>query len=179
MELKELTKKTMEIFGLDEIGNLSQALLDACRTNDTAKFQRFEKLVGDLSVDWLQKIFQYYEADRKEKMQDYTPISLARFMARLAGDSDTVIDMCAGSGALTIQKWNLDHQKKFILYEFDENVIPFLIFNMMLRNIGCVIYHADVLQGEIFNVYQINKGTDYGIFKEVNNEHSIDFKSTL
>lgn len=36
-------------------------------------------------------------------MQDYTPKSLAVFMGKLAGKSDIVTDMCAGSGALTIQ----------------------------------------------------------------------------
>lgn len=168
LELKELTDETMRIFDLKEIKNLGIALINTLYANDEGTLQKFEELVKDLSIDWLQKIYQYYEADRTEKMQDYTPTSLARLVGKLAGDSDTVIDMCAGSGALTIQKWNLNHNKKFILYEFDENVIPFLAFNMALRNIECVIYHADVLQNEIFNTYTIKKGNKYGVFEEVN-----------
>lgn len=175
MELKELTERTMQIFDIKTIKDLSSALFNVCKDNKADKFKEFEEIVEDLSVDWLQKIFQYYEADRKEKMQDYTPTSLARFIGKLSGDSDTIIDMCAGSGALTIQKWNLDHNKKFILYEFDEKVIPFLVFNMMLRNIECIIYHSDVLQQEVFHAYQIKKGDRYGIFKEVENGNSTYF----
>ncbi len=167
MELKELTEKTMQIFNLEKIEDLSLALYDTCKANDTDKFKQFEELVEDLNIDWLQKIYQYYEADRKEKKQDYTPVSLARFMSRLAGDSDTIVDMCAGSGALTIQAWSLEHNKQFVMYELDEKVIPFLTFNMMLRNIQCVIYHADVLQQNIFHAYKIGKGDRYGIFEEV------------
>ena len=149
----------------DEIGN---RLLEAVRKNDISAYECFVDLVGnDLSIDWLQKIFQYYQADRKEKMQDYTPKSLADFMGILAGENETVIDMCAGSGALTIQKWNRNHDLKFVLYEFDEKVMPFLLFNMAVRNISCTVYHADVLQMDIFKEYQITKGEKYGVLKEV------------
>lgn len=169
MELKELTEKvlrTLKVQNTNEIGN---KLLEAVRKNDILVYEYFVDLVeNDLSIDWLQKIFQYYQADRKEKMQDYTPKSLADFMGLLAGEeSETVIDMCAGSGALTIQKWNRNHDLKFVLYEFDEKVIPFLLFNMAVRNISCTVYHADVLQMDIFKKYQITKGEKYGVFKEV------------
>lgn len=169
MELKELTEKvlrTLKVQNTNEIGN---RLLEAVRKNDISVYECFVDLVeNDLSIDWLQKIFQYYQADRKEKMQDYTPKSLADFMGLLAGEeSETVIDMCAGSGALTIQKWNRNHDLKFVLYEFDEKVIPFLLFNMAVRNISCTVYHADVLQMDIFKEYQITKGEKYGVFKEV------------
>ena len=72
------------------------------------------------------------------------------------------LDMCCGSGALTIQKWNNNHNLKFILEEFDENVIPFLLFNMMLRNINCEIRHKDVLQNETFHLYKITKQDEFG-----------------
>ena len=101
-------------------------------------------------------------------------------MSLLVGDNvDTIIDMCAGSGALTIQKWNMNNNLKFELYELDTNVIPFLLFNMAVRNIECIVYNADILQQEIFHVYKIEKGDKYGIFKEVDNEHSFNIKSTI
>ena len=168
MELKELTEKTLELLGIENTDEMSKKLFEVVSNNNIRIYEQFFDLVeNDLSVDWLQKIFQYYQADRKEKMQDYTPKSLADFMGLLAGDSDTVIDMCAGSGALTIQKWNRNHDLKFKLYEFDTNVIPFLLFNMAVRNISCIVYHADVLQMDIFKEYQITKGEKYGVFKEV------------
>lgn len=167
MELKELTKKTLELFEINSIEELKDKLFIVCKNNKHDKLKNFKELVGDLSVDWMQKIFQYYEADRKEKKQDYTPKCLADFCGKLAGNADVVVDMCAGSGALTIQKWGLDKTQKFELYEFDENVIPYLLFNMMLRNINCYVYHSDVLQGEVFHEYRIKTGEEFGIVEVV------------
>lgn len=167
MELKKLTEATMNLLDIKDIKELPNAILRTCRENKTNVFLEFEHIVEELDTDWLQQIYQYYLADREEKKQDYTPKSLADFMGKLAGDSEVIIDMCAGSGALTIQKWKRNKNIEFILYEYDENVIPILIFNMMLRNIECVIYHADVLQDEVYHVYKIKKGNKYGIFEEV------------
>lgn len=61
----------------------------------------------------------------------------------------------------------MDHEQKFELYEFDDNVIPFLLFNMAVRNIECTLYHSDVLQQEVFHIYKIIKGDKFGKFKEV------------
>lgn len=175
MELKELTEKTLEIFKSKDVSELINKIKNVCIENKTEYFDRFVELVEDLSVDWLQKIFQYYEADRKEKMQDYTPLSLARFVGMLAGESNTVIDMCAGSGALTIQKWNLDKNQEFMLYEYDEKVIPLLLFNMAIRNIQCIVCQSDVLQQEIYNTYSVTRGQKYGIVKEESNELHANF----
>lgn len=168
MELKELTEKTLEILEIESTFNMSERLLKCVTNNEERIYEQFCKLVdNDLSIDWLQKIYQYYQADRKEKMQDYTPKSLADFMGLLAGESKNVIDMCAGSGALTIQKWNRNPDLEFTLYEFDEKVIPFLLFNMAVRNISCIVFQADVLQMEIFKQYKITKGERYGRLQEV------------
>ena len=173
MELKELTDKTLEILSVKSTSDMSERLLECVTSNDELIYEKFcELVVNDLSTDWLQKIFQYYQANRKEKMQDYTPKTLAEFMGELAGkEANTVIDMCAGSGALTIQKWNRNHDLEFILYEFDTNVIPFLLFNMAIRNINCTVCHADVLQMEVYKTYRIKKGERFGVCEEVNNEY--------
>ena len=145
MELKELCKKTIEIFEIQNISELSGKLLDVCMNNQQEYMERFCEAVEDLSVDWLQKIFQYYEADRKEKMQDYTPLTLARFVGRLtetAGER-AVYDLCAGSGALTIQKWNLNHDLIFLCYEYDKKAIPLLLFNLAVRNINAFVVNGD------------------------------------
>lgn len=147
MELKELTDRTLELFGVDSPDNLGSALMES--VGDTDKLKAFCDLVGgDLSVDWMQMIYQYHLADRKEKKQDYTPKSIARFMGMLSGDGGTTVDMCAGSGALIIQKWSQNHDLKFKAIEIDGNVIPFLLFNMVLRNIRCDVCQMDALTDE-------------------------------
>lgn len=166
MELKELSEKVKSLFVAEEIDTLPERILNTVKNNDEEKYEEFCNLVKNLSVDWLQMIYQYYLADRK-KMQDYTPKTLALFMGKLIGDADVITDLCAGSGALTIQKWCMNHEQKFELYEFDENVIPFLLFNMAVRNIECTVYHSDVLQQEIFHTYKISRGKKYGNFREI------------
>lgn len=162
MELKELTDRTFELFGVDDPDNLGSALLKNISSTD--KLKAFCDLVdGDLSIDWMQMIYQYYLADRKEKKQDYTPKSLARFMGMLAGDGEIITDMCAGSGALIIQKWNQNHDLEFKAIEIDGNVIPFLLFNMVLRNIKCKVYHMDALtDDEPIGAWDIVKGEEFG-----------------
>lgn len=183
MELKQLTERVMSYLEVENIDEMSKKIFELVMKNDNIFYENFLKLfdvlVEDLaqvsevlSEDFMQKIFQYYLADRKEKMQDYTPLTLARFVGILAEEDKNVIDMCAGSGALTIQKWNLDHDKKFLLYEFDENVIPILIFNMSIRNIDAIICHADVLRMEVFKSWKVSRGKKFGIVKECDvNEH--------
>lgn len=162
MELKELTDKTLELFGIDNPNAFGSALLE--NIDNTDKINAFCELVdGELSVDWLQMIYQYYLADRKEKKQDYTPKSLARFMTMLTGNGETTIDLCAGSGALIIQKWNQNHDTKFIAIEIDDNVIPFLLFNMVIRNIQCEVWQMDALtDGKPTKTWKIQKGEKFG-----------------
>ena len=174
MELKELTERMLDLLGITEIKDIPIKLFQVVRSNDALVFVAFSEMVPDLNTDWLQKIYQYYMADRKEKMQDYTPKSLARFMSKLAGNGDVMTDLCAGSGALTIQHWGRNNDQKFELYEMDENVIPVLLFNMAVRNIECMVYHADVLQQEIYHAYRINKGEKFGVFLEVGHEKNVN-----
>ena len=63
----------------------------------------------------------------------------------------------SGSGALTIQKWNENNDLKFICKEYDSRVIPFLLFNLAIRNIDAEVIHCDVLSDEIQN-YRTQKG---------------------
>ena len=171
MELKELTEKTLELFEVKSVEQLGQQLLEVCKGTD--KLEAFCNLIGgDLTQDWMQKIYQYYLADRKEKKQDYTPKSVAQLMGALIKDTDKVVDMCAGSGALIIQKWTQNPNLEVTALEIDENVIPFLLFNMVLRNINCKVIQGDALTGEdAINIWQVTKGERFG--------HITNIKSTV
>lgn len=163
IELKELTTETLKIFNVTDTKNLGGALFECVVSGDETKMNEFCNLVkNDLSKDWLQMIYQYYLAEREQKKQDYTPKCLAQFLSRLIGKSNSTIDMCSGSGALTIQRWNEYPDMEFELYEFDKNVIPYLIFNMAVRNINAVIHQSDVLQQETIKSWKVQKGAKYG-----------------
>lgn len=155
MELKELTDKTLALFDANSPQELSDRIYKTVMGNGTEKYQAFIDLVdGDLSKDHMQKIYQYYQADRQNLGQDYTP-------------SSKVIDMCAGSGALTIQKWNEDKNASYICIERDEIVIPYLLFNLVIRNIDAEVQHKDVLTGELFKAYRVHRGNAYGIVEVI------------
>lgn len=162
MELLKLKNKILELFDTD-IDHLGDALMSVVTNNNVTKYDAFCELVdGDLTVDWLQMIYQYYHADRNEKMQDYTSKTLADLMARLTGPADIVVDMCAGSGALAIQRWVQKPDQKMRLIELDENVIPYLLFNLAVRNIDSSVCRKDVLSDETGQQYRVSRGDKYG-----------------
>ena len=161
MELGTLCSSVKQLFNISSIDELGKNLLENLSNNEV--LDSFCKMVdNDLSKDWLQMIFQYYEADRVEKKQDYTPKSLARLIARIAKGQNEITDMCAGSGALTIQCWNENPNAKFTLYELDEAVIPYLLFNLVIRNIDATVYRSNILTKEIFETYRIEKSDKFG-----------------
>lgn len=163
IELLELKNKTLELFGIDSVEDLGKALMDACINHDIEKFRAFDELTEhDKTRDYLQIIYQYYMADRKDKKQDYTPACLGKFVSKLIGESSETIDMCAGSGSLTIQRCNDNPDTKITCYEIDEAAIPYLLFNLALRNKTADVHLKDVLNDETFKTWKIAKGEEYG-----------------
>jgi len=169
MELTKLRDVMLKLFDCEKVEQLSKKIMGVVLSNDFEKMDKFVELIGnDLSIDYIQKVYQYYLADRKEKKQDYTPKSLAKLMAILAMSKDKkIIDMCAGSGSLTIQAWILDKDIVVECLEFDETVIPFLLFNLQVRNIEGIVKHMDVLENEIFNTYKITRTDKFGKVEKI------------
>lgn len=170
MELKTLAENFIEKFEIKEISELGEKLLDVCINNKNEIFQWYLDLIdGDLETDYLQKIFQYYEADRKDKKQDYTPKSLAKLVSELSkAENETVcLDMCCGSGALTIQKWVTNKNLKFVCMELDSKVLPFLMFNLIVRNIEAEIIHENVLSDEVFQIYKLTQDDKFSMIEKV------------
>ena len=163
MELYELTQAFTGLLQIEDVKKSPERLMEIIRSGDEGFFDSLTELHDDLTVDHLQPIFQYYMADRKEKMQDYTPASLGRLIAKLnhIEAAKSCYDMCAGSGSLTIQAWNINPDCTFFCEELDERVIPFLVCNLMLRNIQGVVIHGNVLSKERFKAWRLSKGEKY------------------
>ena len=160
MELLEFKHKMFDLCGVSEISEIRDVLFNAVLSQDVAIFDGYNSIIDD-TKDWLQALWQYYEADRTEKKQDYTPKSLCRLVAILAGDCKSVYDCCGGSGALTVEMLkNRDIENVFV-EELDERVIPFLLFNLCLRNANGYVVNGDVLSREQFKCYKLTKGEKY------------------
>lgn len=162
MELAELRENLFKLFEIDSIEDLGKALFDACLDNNYEKHAAFCELVPDLDSDWLQRVWQYHLADRKDKKQDFTPKSLAMLLAELTDNGGDNIDLCAGTGALTIQVWVKNPDRHFECYELDENLIPFLLFNLAVRNMDATVYNGDCLSMNFETIYRITKGEKFG-----------------
>lgn len=164
MELKELTARICDLFGCASVDTLPDKIMFALFSqNPTMYFDKYKEVCPDLTVDWLQRVYQFYHADRTEKKQDYTPVALAKLVAYLSymlGEK-VVYDCCCGSGALSIQKWCANPKLKFICEELDEKVLPILLFNLCIRNIEATIVNRDILSGDIFHSYSTVKGAMY------------------
>lgn len=169
------------ILGVSESYKQPERLMQ-CLLDDDKRikmFREFLELETDMSYEWFQKIFENEHADRKQKKQDFTPMSVAKLLARLVGNSHMYHEVAAGNGGLLIQAWD-QHLKssnfwtynpKFYWYhveELSERSLPFLIFNMAIRGMNGVVLHGDSLTRTFENVYFIrNMDNQYGGFSEV------------
>ena len=161
MELTELLDQLKVLFGVENTKELTNKLKTVSVNNQFEYHQKFTDIVSDLKIDWLQKVYQYYEADREGKKQDYTPKSIGVLLSKLLGKCNKVYDQCAGSGSLTIQYWSYYPDTEFICEELDENVIPYLLFNLSLRNIRGYVVQKDILSDETYCCYKLKKGNDF------------------
>lgn len=120
----------------------------------------------DKTIDLFRDFFQEEQADRKSLKQDYTPDGISELISRLSPEGNSLLDVCAGTGTLTIS-FLARHKADFVrCEEFSSRVIPFLLLNLALRNQESEVIHKDVLTGEIFRVYQIKRGEEYGVISK-------------
>ena len=167
MELSALYKGFQELVGNTDILSAILQILMSEKKNDILS-SYVDLVSGDLQTDNLQKIFQYYYADRKEKCQDYTPKSIAKLCAVATETSGNVVyDLCAGSGALIIQKWAQNPNKTFICEEMDERVIPILLFNMTVRNMSGYVINRNALTLETVKCFRLTSGERFSDISEV------------
>ena len=166
MELLEFKHKIFELCRVKNIKGVRDVLYNAVIKNDIALFDRYNLIVDD-KKDWLQALWQYYEADRTEKKQDYTPKSLCKLVSKLAGECRTVYDCCGGSGALTIEMLKNHTIENVYVEELDENVIPFLLFNLCLHNASGFVVNGNVLTKDKIKAYRLLKGQTYSEVTEI------------
>lgn len=171
MELLEFKEKILNLCNVDNVSEIGNSLISAVLNNDVDFFLNYEKIIDD-SKDWLQALWQYYEADRTDKKQDYTPKSLCKMVALLSGGADSVYDCCGGSGALTKAFVKENETKTVYVEELDEKVIPFLLFNLCLSNVNGYVTNANVLSGEKMKCYQLVAGEKYSLCQETESIYS-------
>lgn len=161
------TEQINRILNITESFQLPERLLSLMlsdQRNDI--FDRFLMIEDDLSFDWFTDYFQEEHSNRNAMMQDFTPRELAGLLPRLSKSANTILDICAGTGGLSIAAWNINRNAFFECDEISERALPLLLFNMAIRNTEAYIVNKNVLSGEIVAAYRLIKGDKYsGIFR--------------
>lgn len=143
-------------------------------------FKEFLSLNSDLSYDWFQGYFEEEQADRKAKKQDFTPTSVTEILNKLTDTGNTRMDVAAGTGGITINRWWQDIQDNTMatyrpskyLYQCEElsdRAVPFLLFNLVIRGVNAIVIHGDSLERTARGVFFIqNSDDDFMHFSDVN-----------
>lgn len=130
-------------------------------------FGSFLRLEQDLSFDWFTDYFQEEHSNRKDRKQDFTPQGVTDLASKLLGKSESNADICAGTGGLTIKRWTQNRHAQFYCEEYSDRAMPFLLFNLMIRNINGIVVHGDALTQENKHVYKLVSGDRFSELKEL------------
>ena len=132
-------------------------------------FDKFMEYDIDLTKDLFRDYFQEQHADRKGLKQDYTPDAICKIISKLQNEKDTILDVCSGTGALSLFSYNENNELSITCEEISQRSISTLLFNLAIRNIHGYVYRKDVLKNEILDIYQLEKGEKYSIIIKVEN----------
>ncbi|MFC6324026.1 N-6 DNA methylase [Companilactobacillus baiquanensis] len=149
-------------------------------------YQKLLEIDSDVYVDTFRQYFEEYAAERKSNQQDYTPDSISHLLSKLTqcdpqpNSMWTAYDPTAGTGSLLIQNWKNDQLQENIfsyqphnyIYRADEladNSIPYLLHNLAIRGMNCVVVHGDTLERTAKQVYFVqNAKDDFMSYSSVN-----------
>lgn len=163
-----------EILGITEMYELNKKL-ERILPDKQAREVYFNSITQsgvDLSRDFIRDIYQEEAAQRKQLKQDYTPDCLCDLFYALADKPTSILDMCAGTGSLTIS-YIAHGVKDVVCIELSQTVFPVLMFNMAIRNVSGYLIRQDITTREILAVYRLTAGDKYSDIERV-----IEFESS-
>ena len=151
--------ETLErLLGVNESYQLPDALMAAMLDGG-----RREALLSSLveagaleATDPLRDYFQESHSNRDQMMQDYTPDCLCELVSRIAPRSERTLDLCAGTGALSL--FSADGACFVQCEELSNRVLPVLLMNMALRNRRGVVVNRNVVTDEAAAAYSLAPG---------------------
>ena len=165
-----------KILGIKEAYKMSDVLLtkllDEKQRNKL--FDEFMNIGESLDHDWFVDYFQEEHGDRKNLKQDFTPDSVCTISNGMLKKGNTLLDMCSGTGALTLKNWQKENREEYKLIEFSERTVPTLLFNLAIRNIDATVYNGDALTREVFKAYKLTSSERYSAIELI--ETDMEFK---
>ncbi|HIZ53875.1 MAG TPA: N-6 DNA methylase [Candidatus Enterococcus avicola] len=182
------------ILGIKESYQASDTLMKILFDKEKREkvFREFLEYEKNLDFDWFHIYFEEEHANKLKFAQDFTPDSISKIVSRIVAETarennSMTLDTAAGTGSLTIQKWNddrlkvspFDYRPSNYFYrceELSDRALPFLVFNLMVRGMNAIVIHGDALNREAKQVYFIqNDEDDHMMFSNLNvMPHSLD-----
>lgn len=162
----EFINKTI---GIEEDYQMPERLMGILLDEDwrEAVFNSFMQEEADLSYDWFTDYYQTEHGDRDRLKQDFSPNSVIRILDGIIGKFETLADICAGTGGLTIGAWRRCPDAIFHCEEVSKRAIPILLFNMAIRGMTGEVVNGDVLSGEVTAVYSLKNKGKYSSIEDV------------
>ncbi|HEP1464329.1 TPA: N-6 DNA methylase [Streptococcus pyogenes] len=175
------TNQIHKLLGVEEVykapDTLMKIILDKEKREDL--FRQFLKYETDVSYDWFMRYFEEEQADRKNKKQDFTPLSVSKLLTGLVS-GHTYHESAVGTGGILIQAWQRHRISSnpftykpsdywYQVEELSDRALPFLLFNMSIRGINGVVVHGDSLTRQVKNIYFLqNTKDDMLSFSDIN-----------
>lgn len=154
------------VLGINESYEMPEKLMSILMSDQCTTF--YDKLMAynpDLSTDILRDYFQKEHGDRGKLKQDYTPDCICKLISRITGPSDNTLDICAGTGALTIGCGTGGWHR---CEEVSTRAIPVLLLNLGIRGMHGEVACHDVLTNKTSAFYRMEDAGRYTIPKQVN-----------
>lgn len=149
MQAEEFNK----LLGIHESYQMPERLIEILTSDDAENFYKEARgLLPDLEHDVLRDYFQAEHGDRDKMKQDYTPDCVCELVRRLSGNAEDVLDICAGTGALSIACGSGGYHRA---EEVSMRAIPILLLNFGIRGYRGEVALRDVLTGETEKVYEM------------------------
>ena len=165
---KITNKDINELIGIKESFELPDKLIKIL-LNEEEKDKLLNKFLEydiDLKYDFLRDYFQEQHSNRNDLKQDYTPDCICEILSRLKKDNNKILDVCSGTGALTIS--NLYNNKIYVqCEELSSCSIPVLLLNLIIRNVDGLVVQKDVLKNEITTIYKLESTDQFSNIKIV------------
>ena len=158
------------LIGIKESFELPDKLMKLLSDKETRikLFNDFMKYDIDLSNDVFRDYFQEEHADRKGLKQDYTPDCLCQLLSKLHDKADKVLDVCSGTGSLSIFTYNTNKEAYYQCEELSSRSIPVLLFNLSIRGINGLIIQTDILKDKISHIYKLTNNGQFSDIEEIN-----------
>ncbi|WP_300562740.1 N-6 DNA methylase [Companilactobacillus sp.] len=169
-------EKIDELLGVGESFEASYKLMDILK-DDTARnstFQKFLQIENDLTFDWFTDYFQEEHSNRKNMKQDFTPDGVVQLANAVLPNAKVNADICAGTGGLTIKRYSQNPNATFYCEEFSDRAIPFLLFNLAIRNVDAYVFHGDSLSRDAKAVYKLKKGKQFSLIEKTDETERFD-----